>query len=191
MSTRRIKIAVIAVLGVSVAAAAAYVTALHAGEGRMLVPSAISALSAEATKVSGTPQELEHWPSQHKPTPGSVHGLGKDGSVYAWESGGKVCWDAGQVGGCLAPLQIVVDWVIHDPDTPGRGAPTAVSGLAIDGVRSVTAELRDGRSVTVTPVKNFYTATLPADAMPWDVKDASAQLIDGSKVNYPIEITPP
>jgi hypothetical protein len=51
--------------------------------------------------------------------------------------------------------------------------------------------LKDGRSVSSSPVNNFYFVALPPDAKPWDVVGIRADLVGGGFYHRDIDIHAP
>jgi hypothetical protein len=151
----------------------------------------LSALNAAGT-VAPIPADAAGFPAEYRPDPGSVHRLGSESAfAYAWRTGDRVCWTAREGGGCLSTVQSPFDWVIHDPDSPEQGVSTTVSGLVIDGVMAIEVLLTDGTSVSVLPDANYYRATLPSRARPWDVSGITATLSDGTQTSTDIRLSPP
>jgi hypothetical protein len=83
----------------------------------------------------------------------------------------------------LYELKTPINIVVGDPDVVGAGEPPQVYGIASDEVRSVTAKLDDGRSVTGNVVDNFYVITLPEGVPPWIALTVTANLKDGTAIS--------
>jgi hypothetical protein len=182
-------IAGIVVLG----AIAAGMAAMQAGgaSGPVLNSQALAALNSNSTKVDQLPASVGSISAAEAPAAGSVHRVG-GGLAFAWVKNGKVCWaEPSGVGGCLPTVQLPIDYVIHDQDALGQGQPTTVSGLAMDGVESVTVTLQNGITATAPVTENFYVVSLPGNALPSALAEISAHRDNGSTWTQPISISLP
>lgn len=155
----------------------------HEYGGAGLAPNNIAALTSPATRLASVPPAIAGTLDGLGPDAGAVHTLG-GGKAFAWVKPGRICWANARTAGCLAyepePLAKPIDWTVGDPDIVGGGAPVRVYGIATDEVRSVTAQLDDGRSVTVDAVGNFYDLELPEGVPPWSKLTLVAALTDGT-----------
>lgn len=170
------------------AGAAAIVVATASAEketyqGPGLVPTNIGALTSSQTRLEAVPARVAGTMGEFSPEAGGVHALG-GGAAFAWLKPGRICYSSTRTAGCLRyepePLPKPIDWTVGDPDVVGGGASSRVYGIATDEVRSVTAKLDDGRSVTVRPIGNFYDMELPDGVPPWTSLTLVAELEDGT-----------
>ena len=141
-----------------------------------LVPENLRALGLDATALPDVPSIAR---AIGDPSAGDVHRLGF--GALAWQSGGEICYVARGGGGCVTRLQKPISVAIGDPDMLRSGLPAYVSGIATDDVVSVTAALKDGRTIGGRVIDNFYYLPLPADASVYDVSTIRASLADGSE----------
>lgn len=152
----------------------------HGYDGPGLVPSNVSALTSERTRLDGIPKDLAGATGDLAPRPRTVHVLGR-GIAYAWvTASGRICSSALLSGGCLDSPRVPIEVIGADPDVVGSGKPPQVYGIASDEVRSVTVNLDDGRSITAPVIENFYVITLPEGVLPWIPMTVVANLKDGT-----------
>jgi hypothetical protein len=189
-STRKIVFGVLFVAAGAAVAAGSFSMEAKAKHDVLLVPANVSALREQRTGISSPPASVHALGPHYDPAPGTVHRLG-GGAVLAWPLNQTICWLAYGAGGCVGNIPHPIDWTIRDPDAPGSGEPTLVFGLAVDGTRSITVTLRNGRRVSASAVDNFYVIRLPNDALPWDVSQISAVLAEGSTFSRDISSPPP
>jgi len=155
----------------------------HGYDGPGLVPSNVSALTSERTRLDGIPKDLVGATGDLAPRPDTVHVLG-GGIAYAWvTASGRICSSALLSGGCLDSPKVPIEVIGADPDVVGGGKPPQVYGIASDEVRSVTANLDNGRSITADVIDNFYVITLPEGVPPWIPMTVVANLKDGTAVS--------
>lgn len=177
-----------ALLVISAIAAVAVYNAVGGGHTGV-APENVSALHSSGTRLAGVPDASRYLGASVAPNAGEAHRLGY--GAVGWTHGGQVCWAADHATGCDGDLTNPIDVTVGDSDAIGSGAPSRVLGLATDAVTSVTVTLKDGRSVSGSPISNFYFLQLPADAKPWDVRSVDADLVGGGSYHNELDIAPP
>jgi ABC-type phosphate/phosphonate transport system substrate-binding protein len=186
------------ILATSAAAAIAVAAALFFASSRggasvapySFAPAHFAAVEAPATRVGTLPPVVAHlsrsW-GMEVPAANAVHTLGH-GAAVAWVDAGRVCWASSNVAGCTDPArQAPIGIVLGETE---QGQPY-VEGLAVDGVRTVTITLRDGRTASASPAANFYHVVLPSDARPWNVASVAATYPGAPTYRQSISLTAP
>jgi hypothetical protein len=161
----------------------------NGGPAMLIEPANVQALNAPARAIAGIPPEAHGMGTGLDPAPGTAHRLGN--GVVAWPAGSRVCYYESSGGGCIQPQTRAIDVVITDADGFRSGNPARISGVAVDAVTKVTADLKDGSTLSVQPVNNWYEIDLPESAAPWDVTHVSALDTNGDViVSYDTPTTP-
>ena len=177
--------------------AGAGASAVPAGAGHpsplALIPANFAALNSAATARPAPPSQAPGPAPAYAPASGTVHVLGH-GAAVAWARDGVVCSTSGIAGGCADPSPSAehgIDVTLADADQPRQGQPAQVFGLAVDSVARVTVTMKDGTTLSTSPVENWYEVTLPASAATWDVSRVSALTRSGRTIPLAVTLSAP